>query len=399
MTSKSLVFCNVSTLLNHFPRFYHSGQNKPSKPSGPGKAQAQVPESTLRETIAASSTQRAHTVAVDQATQQVCNGSCIPSEVDVLNALLHCDRAASFATNSSTTQPTGQSVESETAASSLLSLDGSMPDPPRPLAAQVSSTSGPSDFVDHISQVAFEIIAHPLVVITERLLDAYVVIQSRLGRPETLPHALSLYASKPRPKPREIPGSFDFVAQDPHRAAAAVPSNIVEKALDGAIDAKSLDAAVGIVESTYATKAFATQKLLRRALVPASLAATAPVAVYLAASHLAVLQTSLDHKTATVMAAAGMLAYVGFTGSMGLLAVLTANDQMSRVTWAPGIKLRERWLREESRAAYDRVACSFGFSQSHRFGEEEGEEFASLRQYLLRKGMVLDSVQLMEGMA
>ncbi|KAF3769126.1 hypothetical protein M406DRAFT_72075 [Cryphonectria parasitica EP155] len=265
------------------------------------------------------------------------------------------------------------------------------------LAAESAQNSPSSDVIDHISQVAFEIISHPSILITARVLEAYVVIQARLGRVETLPYVLSLYATKPRPNGKS--GSVEYVQQAPDKAANAVDPTIVEKALDAAIEAKNLDAAIGVIENTYATKAFIRQKVLRRGLLPVSAAATAPLAVYLVASNLAHLQTSFDQGTATAVATAGILAYVGFTGSMGLLAILTQNDHMKRVTWAPGITLRERWLHEEERAALDKVACSFGFSQMQRFGEEEGAEFQALRQFVLRKGMVLDRVELMEGMS
>lgn len=353
---------------------------------------------SIRTSSAADSAQQVHhAAAIDRAKQRLFAGGGIPSEHDVLTALLHCNRAASLAVGSSTSQLTRKSVESDTAASSLLSLDGSVADPEQSPAAQISESSTARDLTNHIAQVAFEVVSHPSVVVTLQVLEAYVAIQARLGRAETLPHVLSLYASKP--KPRQDSGSIKYVPQNPDRATKALGPDVVDKALDTAIEAKNLDAAIGIIENTYASEAFKRQKLLRKALLPASAAAMVPVAVYLAASNLAQFQSSFDQRTATAVAAAGMLAYVGFTGSIGLLAVLTHNDQMKRVTWAPGITLRDRWLREEQRAALDKVACSFGFSQAHRFGEEEGDEFQALRQFVLRRGMVLDRVELMQGMS
>ncbi len=101
---------------------------------------------------------------------------------------------------------------------------------------------------------------------------------------------------------------------------------------------------------------------------------------------------------ATNVAFAGILAYVGFTATIGIVAVTTANDQMDRVTWATGMPLRERWLREEERAALDRVAGAWGFKEPRRRGEEEGGEWEELREFIGRRGMVLDRVELMEGM-
>ncbi len=78
-------------------------------------------------------------------------------------------------------------------------------------------------------------------------------------------------------------------------------------------------------------------------------------------------------------------------------AITTTNDHMERVTWAPGIPLRERWLREEERAAVDKVAISWGF-KGGRQGEEQGVEWEGLREWCGLRGMILDKTELMEGM-
>jgi len=80
------------------------------------------------------------------------------------------------------------------------------------------------------------------------------------------------------------------------------------------------------------------------------------------------------------------------------VAVTTANDNMDRVTWAPGIPLRDRYMREEERAAIDKIAGSWGFRENWRRGEEEGEDWDVLREWIGNKGMILDRVELMEGM-
>lgn len=371
-----------------FSRSHRFGPTKTSKHSGTSEAS---PSGSTVRGVAPSVGLR----DLDRAKDRLLANGSTPTEHGVLTILLQCHRAASLAIGASSHSPKTSS-ESDTPASTLLSLDASIAEPIERLAEDVSATDKSSDLIDHVSQVAFEVVAHPSVLITPQVLEAYIVVQARLGRPESLPHVLSLYASKSRP--HGAPDSVTHVQQDPHRAANAIDPTIVEKALAAAIEAKNLDAAIGVVENTYATKAFIRQKVLRKALFPATVAVTAPLAIYLVASNLAQFQTSFDQRTATAVATAAILAYVGFTGSMGLLAVLTQNDHMRRVTWAPGISLRERWLHEEERAALDKVACSFGFSQAHRYGEEEGAEFQALRQFVLRKGMVLDRVELMEGM-
>jgi hypothetical protein len=153
-----------------------------------------------------------------------------------------------------------------------------------------------------------------------------------------------------------------------------------------------------IVESTYATKAFRRNKFARKCLIPATGLAVAPIAAYAIASQLSMYQSTMDPATATNIAFAGILAYVGFTATIGVVAVTTANDQMDRVTWSQGTPLRERWIREEERAAIDRIAGAWGFRETWRRGEEEGAEWDALREWIGRKGMILDRTELMEGM-
>jgi hypothetical protein len=81
-----------------------------------------------------------------------------------------------------------------------------------------------------------------------------------------------------------------------------------------------------------------------------------------------------------------------------MVAITTANDQMERVVWAQGVPLRYRWLREEERAALDKVAVAWGFKEPWKRGEEEGQEWESLREFIGMRGMILDKSELMEGM-
>lgn len=83
---------------------------------------------------------------------------------------------------------------------------------------------------------------------------------------------------------------------------------------------------------------------------------------------------------------------------VGYVTITTANDQMDRVTWATGVPLWERWVREEERAAIDAVAGQWGFQDVEKRGDEEGEDWEALREWVGMRGMVLDKVSLMEGM-
>ncbi len=62
------------------------------------------------------------------------------------------------------------------------------------------------------------------------------------------------------------------------------------------------------------------------------------------------------------------------------------------------MRLRERWLREEERAAFDRLALAWGFREKWRRGEERGEDWDALREFCARRGMILDKTELLEGM-
>ncbi|KAJ9157696.1 Major facilitator superfamily domain-containing protein [Pleurostoma richardsiae] len=336
--------------------------------------------------------------SVEQARDSLLNQGSIPAEADVSVALRTCEEAANVIMDATIRPHLGQAdAQAGTAASNLLLLDMNGTKASQTAPLQALEPGRVRDVIDAISEAAYAIVAHPNVFITPQLLEQYVNIQARLGMPDTLPHVFSLYASKPLAKGAS--DAIKYVKQNPDKAANAVEPEIAEKALDVAIEAKNLDAAVGIIESTYSTKAFIRAKLVRKALVPAGALAAAPIGAYLIATNLSHFQDTMDEKTATTLAFAGILAYVGFTASIGAVAVMTQNDQMRRVTWAPGIPLRQRWLREDERAALDKVACSFGFSEPTRWGEEEGTEFQALREYILRKGMILDAVELMDGMS
>lgn len=252
------------------------------------------------------------------------------------------------------------------------------------------------DIINRLSDVAFDIVAHPNTFITPQILQTYVNIQARLGKAETLGRVFELYAQKP--VPRRIRGGIKYVQQNPSRVKQAIPIAIAETALDAAIASKNLNAAVAVIQSSYDTPAFRRWKLMSKALVPSSIVIFGPAAAYQVASNLAAFQNTMDENTATYVAFAGILAYVTFTSSLGLISRLTFNDQMKRVTWAPGMPLRYRWLREEQRAAYDKVACAWGFKESYRFGEETGDEWDALREYIGHKGMELDCIGFMDGM-
>lgn len=369
-----------------FSRSYKSGQAKKSKASKGSTPVTQPGASTSK--LVDSNIHLANRIR-DKIFATCADGPA--TEEQVLLAFAACGRAASssattaFAAAPAAVPRPNTASESETTASSLLDLDGPGAELTQRSAPKVSETSMPSKLTNHVSKVAFEIFSHPNVVSTPKVLEAYVDLQVSLGKLESIPHVLGLYPSKSR-------SNGILSSNVPERS-------VVEKALDAAIEARNLDAAIGVIESTYATSAFRKQKILKKSLLPVSLAVVCPWAIHLVASQLAHFQTSYTHETATTMATVGILTYVCFTGSFGLLAVLTHNDHMKRVTWVSGVPLTERYIREEERAALDKVACAFGFSQETRWGEEKGPEFEALREFIRLKGMILDRTELMKSMS
>lgn len=311
----------------------------------------------------------------------------IPAEEDILSALQKCEVLASTLVH----EPTSSSLGKK-AASALLSLDdtGSRKDPPQKPPPSTNAMQ------NELSTLVFSVISYPPIFIAPSVLKSYVQVQATLGRPETLPGIFSLYANKPLPEEGSLP--VQYADQSPDKVANAIPKAVADMALQTAIKAKQLVVAMDLIELSYAAKAFRRAKFVRNGLLPATAAVLAPIAVYKLASQLALLQTTMENGMATNVAFTGMLAYIGFTATIGVVAVTTANDQMDRVTWTPGLPLRERWIREDERAAIDKVAGAWGFRETWRRGEEEGEEWDALREWIGMKGMILDRTELMEGM-
>ena len=286
---------------------------------------------------------------------------------------------------------------SSTATSNLLNLE-------EPKKQKVEDTSTTQTLalamrqraIQRLSRVAYSIITAPQVFITPELLSSYVRTQSLLARPEAIPPIFILYASKPIPVPNTSP--IQYRPSNHKKASFAIPLSIAKSALDSAIEQRNLPVCFDIINTSVCASAFHRSKLLKRALVPMAGLALAPAAAYSAASQWSLWQDTMENELARNVMFAGLLAYVSFTATLGVVAVTTANDQMERVTWATGTPLRERWLREEERAMIDRVACAWGFQETWKRGEEEGHDWQNLREWTGLRRMVLDKVELMEGM-
>lgn len=326
----------------------------------------------------------------------VVKSSNVPSEVAIQRALSVCEDLARTTPEPLESLETSPRLDT-TPTSNLLSLDEMSQAPTIPSPIETSFRRPiESHIADKISSTAYSIITDPKVFITPDLLATYIHTQSLLGHPESFPQIFDLYASKPIPQPRTTP--ITYRDPNPNRASSAVPLVLAHSAMAAAIEAKDLPLCLSIIDTSVCTTAYKRSKVLRRALLPFSGLAMAPAAAYVLAAQVAQYQHSMDHQTATNMAFVGILAYVGFTATIGLVAIATANDQMDRITWAMGTPLRERWLREEERALVDEVAGAWGFQDINKRGEEEGGEWEALREWALMRGMVLDKPELMEGM-
>ncbi|MCJ1475718.1 hypothetical protein MMC13_004381 [Lambiella insularis] len=320
--------------------------------------------------------------------------STVPDEATVLDSLRTCESLAKYF-SASTDSPGAAEEARVTPAMNLLFLDEKDTHKSSQSAA-ILAAAIKSQAVERLSSTAYKVVASPKVFITPKILETYVHVQSSLGKPETLSQIFSLYANKPMPKPGSSP--IQYTAASPNSLASAIPTKIATEALTAAIEAKNLDLCLDIINSSVCTPAFRRTKIFKRALVPLLGLSLAPLAAYTLASQISVYQDSMSPEMATNIAFAGILAYVSLTATVGIVAVTTANDQMDRVTWATGTRLRDRWLREEERAMIDRVAGAWGFKETWRRGEEEGPDWAALKEVTGLRGMVLDRVELMEGM-
>ncbi|KAL5614595.1 uncharacterized protein BROUX77_000432 [Berkeleyomyces rouxiae] len=311
----------------------------------------------------------------------------IPREAATLAALKACHAAAKAIT------PLTAEAKKQSGNSLLEVDDKSAASPPR---RGLTFAELRKNTARRISQISFSILAAPNVVVTMPLLTEYIKIHSELGLADTVAESLHLYGSKPLPVIRG--DNVTFKKRSSSLPSAAIDEDVAAAALQVALQAKDLDAAINIVDVCYCSRAFYLRKIMASATVPALAAGVIPATSYGVASAFANYNSSIDPTTATTFAFMGITAYIGFTGSMGIVARMSMMDHMNRVTWVPGTPMRKRWLREEERAAMDKIAMAWGFQEAWKHGEESGAEWASLREYLGLKDMILDRVEFMDGM-
>lgn len=318
----------------------------------------------------------------------------VPSNESVVKILEKCEQIAEalVSREQDKIEKSPSSGEEGSAISSLLDLDE------KNASKKHFKSIGDAQprLAESLSQIVTGLLKDEKVFISPEALTCYTKIQTLLKKADHFPEIFYLYAHKPVPEENSSPVKYHKA--NPKSVNSAIPTNVANMALDIAIEQRNLSLVLAIIDNTFCAPAFHRAKLFKKAAVPLGGLAAAPAACYAIASWISTFQTTMDPSTATGIAFAATLAYVGGTSSIGLLAITSANDQMERVVWQPGVPLRHRWLREEERAALDRVAVAWGFKDIYMRGEEEGEEWDNLREFIGMRGMILDKTDLMAGM-
>ena len=251
--------------------------------------------------------------------------------------------------------------------------------------------------IEALTTKAFDMLIYRPVFITPAILKSYVELQCLLQRPESFPAVFTLYREKPVPRPSKS-GVIAYDETNPNKVSASVPPAVADMAIHAAIESRDLSLALGTIDATYCTTAYKRSKFLRSALFPLTGFLLTPPAAYTLATRFSDYQSTMDPAMATNIAMAGIMTYTMAVGTVGYVALTTANDQMVRVTWSMGVPLWERWVREEERGAIDKISQAWGFASKDKWGEEEGEEWDYLKEFCGLRGMMLDRVELMDGM-
>lgn len=321
----------------------------------------------------------------------------VEPETATLEALVGLENVARHAIAIRSGKPPPQKIEiKQSSAGAILSLDREDDAPAVPQSPARTRSLNELPSPQYISSLAMDLLKHPNVFISPAILGAYIRLQRLIGCPRAIPEILHLYANKPVPELGSSPPKF--AKPSPKSAKQAIPADLAEQALGAAIEAKDMPLALDIVEVSYCTPAWRRHRMLTKLGLPGVLTAITPLAIYMLAQEASVYSGYIDPWTFKVYAFAGLSTYVLCTGTLGFVALTTHNDNHTRVVWRPGTPLLDRYVREDERAALDRIACAWGFKEEWRRGDEEGEEWEGLRELIALRGMVLDKPDLMPGM-
>lgn len=290
-----------------------------------------------------------------------------------------------------------ENKQGETLAESVLrDLAEGKSDEPVYIADKEMSAPFRENAAGTLAELTWTLVRDPKVFISSDVLDIYTRIQCLLGKPEYLPEVFNLFAHKKIPISESSPVKYS----DPWSKLPkyAVPQATASLALQAAILKKNLPLALAVIDTTVATPAFRASKVMTRASIPLLGVGALPALAYAASTWVASTQNTMDFEMAKYTSVAAAMAYIGTLSTIGFVAITTSNDQMERVVWRPGTHLSARWLREEEREFFDRLALAWGFEDKARWGEEVGEDWQTLRDECGMRDMILDKTDLMEGM-
>ncbi|KAI4606778.1 hypothetical protein J4E83_009924 [Alternaria metachromatica] len=341
---------------------------------------------------------KSHLAQVEARIQEIFNSPKVEKEHVIMEAFEGLDSIAQEAIAIRARQPQLQkaAIRQSSAGAILSGLDG---DETAETAKRKSSKMLGLDALpspSYLSKLAERLLKHEKIFLSPNVLAIYIHLQRLLARPKTIPEALYLYANKPVPVEGSSPPKFS--KPSPKSAKQVIPADLADEALTAAIDAKDLALALDVVDHTYRAPAWRRHRILTKMGLPGVLVGLTPLALYMIAQELSVYSGFIDPWTFKLYAFMGMSTYVLCTGTLGFVALTTYNDHHDRVVWRPGVPLLDRYIREDERAALDRIACAWGFKEVWRRGDEEGDDWEGLRQLVLLRGMVLDKPDLMPGM-
>ncbi|CBX92536.1 hypothetical protein LEMA_P052420.1 [Plenodomus lingam JN3] len=341
---------------------------------------------------------RAKLESVESQIREIYRIPKVPTEAVILGILDELDQISqlSIAIRSGQPPPTNPSIQQSSAGAILSGLRSDENTSTHKVVRKKSLGFDALPSPSYLSKLAEDLIKNEKVFISPDILGHYIYLQRLLARPKTIPEALYLYAHKPVPEEGSSPPKFS--KPSPKSVKQAVPADLANDALTAAIQAKDLSLALAVVDQTYRTPAWRRHRMITKMGLPAAIASLTPLAIYMVAQELSVYSGYIDPAIFKLYAFLGMSTYVLCTGTLGFVAWTTHNDHHDRVVWRPGVPLLDRFLHEDERAALDRIACAWGFKEEWRRGDEEGEEWEGLRQWILLRGMVLDKPDLMPGM-
>ncbi|KAL9108797.1 MAG: hypothetical protein Q9227_006454 [Pyrenula ochraceoflavens] len=247
-----------------------------------------------------------------------------------------------------------------------------------------------------LTKVTTDLLKLPFIFITPEMLDSYVRTVTFLGLPEHLPEIFYLYANKPLPNPGTYPVTYR--PSNPNSIRQAIPKKLADAALDAAIAKKDLSLALAVIDTTYRTPAFLRRVRLFKAGPPIFALSTLPFIAFTVAHFIGNLQNTMDTDKSMTYVFAGFMTYFITCGIPGYVATTTWNHHMDRVHWAVGTRMFDRFIKEDERAAFDKIAIAWGYKDRKKRGEETGPEWEALRELIWMRSMQLDRTEHMEGM-